>query len=218
MPCSSRTQSAFIDVEDTSGRRASREVPNDRRHVRIGSAVARQSNSYRAQVDDRNLEPPRGEPAQQAMVGGDEGRVLPLRQGEVDAVVDRVPEAPRDPHRARRSPWPCSFARDDHRDLRVATAAPTAVKHDMLRRMKTISVRDLRQRWPEAEARLQVEKEIVITRDAKPVAKLVRIDDRPKPRKRFDPAAHARWQRRIAGGKVSRWVDRAVREAREDRR
>jgi len=33
----------------------------------------------------------------------------------------------------------------------------------MLRRMKTISVRDLRQRWPEAEARLQVEKEIVIT-------------------------------------------------------
>ena len=84
--------------------------------------------------------------------------------------------------------------------------------------MKTISVRDLRQRWPEAEARLQVEKEIVITRDAKPVAKLVRIDERPKPRKRFDAVAHARWQRRVAGGKVSRWVDRAVREAREDRR
>src|SRR5437867_275508 len=101
MPCASRTQSAFIDVEDTSGRRTSREVPNDRRHIRIGSAVARQSNSYRAQVDDRNLEPPRGEPAQQAMVGGDEGRVLALRQGEVYAVVDRVPEAPRDPHRAR---------------------------------------------------------------------------------------------------------------------
>ena len=84
--------------------------------------------------------------------------------------------------------------------------------------MKTISVRDLRQRWPEAEARLKVEKEIVITRDAKPVARLVRIDERSKPRKRFDPAAHARWQRRIAGGKVSRWVDRFLREAREDRR
>jgi antitoxin (DNA-binding transcriptional repressor) of toxin-antitoxin stability system len=84
--------------------------------------------------------------------------------------------------------------------------------------VKTISVRDLRQRWPEAEARLQVEREIVITRDARPVAKLVRIDERPKPRKRFDPAAHARWQRRIAGGKVAHWVDRAVREAREDRR
>lgn len=84
--------------------------------------------------------------------------------------------------------------------------------------MKTISVRDLRQRWPEAEARLQLEKEIIITRDARPVAKLVRIDERPRSRRRFDPAAHARWQRRIAGGKVSRWVDRAVREAREDRR
>jgi antitoxin (DNA-binding transcriptional repressor) of toxin-antitoxin stability system len=83
--------------------------------------------------------------------------------------------------------------------------------------VKTISVRDLRQRWPEAEARLQVEKEIVITRDAKPVAKLVRIDERPRARKRFDPVAHARWQRKLAGRKVSRWVDRAVNEGREER-
>lgn len=84
--------------------------------------------------------------------------------------------------------------------------------------MKTISVRDLRQRWPEAEARLQSEKEIIITRDSRPVAKLVRLDERPKPRQRFDPDAHGRWQRRMAGGKVSRWVDRALKEAREDRR
>lgn len=84
--------------------------------------------------------------------------------------------------------------------------------------MKTITVRDLRQRWPEAEALLQVEKEIVITRDAKPVAKLVRIDERPKPRRRFDPVAHGRWQRKMAGGKISRWVDHALREARGDRR
>jgi antitoxin (DNA-binding transcriptional repressor) of toxin-antitoxin stability system len=84
--------------------------------------------------------------------------------------------------------------------------------------VKTISVRDLRQRWPEAEALLQVEEEIVITRDARPVAKLVRIAERPRPRKRFDPAAHARWQRRVAGGRASRWIDRAVREARDDRR
>ena len=101
-----------------------------------------------------------------------------------------------------------------------ATLPPTsvAVKHDMLRRVKTMSVRDLRQRWPEAEALLQVEREIVITRDSKPVAKLVRLTERPKTRKRFDPVAHATWQRRIAGGKVSRWVDRAVSEARTDRR
>ena len=84
--------------------------------------------------------------------------------------------------------------------------------------MKTISVRDLRQRWPQAEALLQVEKEILITRDAKPVAKLVRIIERPKPRKRFDPVAHARWQERTARGKVSRWVDRAIARGREDRR
>ena len=39
--------------------------------------------------------------------------------------------------------------------------------------MKTITIRDLRQRWPEAEAALQLENEILITRDSKPVAKLV---------------------------------------------
>jgi antitoxin (DNA-binding transcriptional repressor) of toxin-antitoxin stability system len=83
--------------------------------------------------------------------------------------------------------------------------------------MRTISVRDLRQRWPEAEARLQIEKEIIITRDAKPVAKLVRIDDRAKVRRRFDPVAHAKWQRKVAGGKMTRWVDRAVSEGRADR-
>ena len=42
--------------------------------------------------------------------------------------------------------------------------------------MKTITIRDLRQRWPEAEAALQVEDEILITRDSKPVAKLVPVE------------------------------------------
>lgn len=41
--------------------------------------------------------------------------------------------------------------------------------------MKTITIRDLRQRWPETEAALQVEDEILITRDSKPVVKLVRF-------------------------------------------
>jgi antitoxin (DNA-binding transcriptional repressor) of toxin-antitoxin stability system len=84
--------------------------------------------------------------------------------------------------------------------------------------MKTITVRDLRQRWPAAEALLEVEKEIIITRDARPVAKLVRIEARPKPRRRFDAGAHGRWQRKMSGGKVSRWVDRALSEGRADRR
>ena len=83
--------------------------------------------------------------------------------------------------------------------------------------MKTISIRDLRQRWPEAEALLQAEGEIVITRDAKPVAKLVRIAEPKKPRRRFDPSAHARWQRQLAGGKISPWVDRALTQSRRDR-
>jgi antitoxin (DNA-binding transcriptional repressor) of toxin-antitoxin stability system len=32
--------------------------------------------------------------------------------------------------------------------------------------MRTITIRDLRQRWPEAEAALQAEEEIIVTRDS----------------------------------------------------
>jgi antitoxin (DNA-binding transcriptional repressor) of toxin-antitoxin stability system len=83
--------------------------------------------------------------------------------------------------------------------------------------MKTISVRDLRQKWPAAEARLQVENEIIITRDAEPVAKLVRYVERAKPRKRFDPAAHAKWQKKWNAGKIVRLVDMYLPAARADR-
>lgn len=83
--------------------------------------------------------------------------------------------------------------------------------------MKTMSIRDLRQKWPEAESRLQVEGEIIITRDARPVARLVRYVEPEKPRKRFDPAAHARWQKKWNGGKTVRWVDEDLAAAREDR-
>jgi antitoxin (DNA-binding transcriptional repressor) of toxin-antitoxin stability system len=83
--------------------------------------------------------------------------------------------------------------------------------------MKTISIRDLRQKWPEAESRLQVEKEIIITRDAKPVAKLVRYEEPVKPRKRFDPVAHAKWQKELNGGKIVRLVDKYLTADREDR-
>jgi len=83
--------------------------------------------------------------------------------------------------------------------------------------MRTFSVRDLRQRWPEAEALLRTEREIIITRDSKPVAKLVRFTAPTKRRKRFDPVAHARWQQRLGGRRVSRWVDRALVVARDDR-
>lgn len=73
--------------------------------------------------------------------------------------------------------------------------------------MKTITVRDLRQRWPEAEAMLEREKELVVTRDGKPVAKLVRFRQAEPGRKRFDPKRHARRQRVVHGPKTVRWVD-----------
>jgi antitoxin (DNA-binding transcriptional repressor) of toxin-antitoxin stability system len=56
---------------------------------------------------------------------------------------------------------------------------------------------DLRHRWPEAEAALQGENEILITRGSKPVAKLVRVAAGPK-RSRWNAEEHA--QRRGAGG------------------
>ncbi len=83
--------------------------------------------------------------------------------------------------------------------------------------MKTVTVRDLRQRWPETEKALQTEQEILITRDSKPVAKLVRYVKPDKPRKRFDPVAHEKWQRKMSGGKVTRWVDEGLLKERDER-
>ena len=82
--------------------------------------------------------------------------------------------------------------------------------------MKTITIRDLRQRWPEAEAALQIEDEILITRDSKPVAKLVRVAAEGPRRSRWDLKEHARWQRKVSGGKRSR-SDAALQDARNDR-
>jgi antitoxin (DNA-binding transcriptional repressor) of toxin-antitoxin stability system len=82
--------------------------------------------------------------------------------------------------------------------------------------MKSITIRDLRQRWPEAEALLQVESELLITRDSVPVAKLVRYSEPAKPRKRFDPTAHARWQMKMSEGKVVRLVDKYLLTDRQD--
>jgi antitoxin (DNA-binding transcriptional repressor) of toxin-antitoxin stability system len=72
--------------------------------------------------------------------------------------------------------------------------------------MKKISVRDLRQKWPEAERALKIESEILITRDGTPVAKLTRVENQPKKRRRFDPAKHGAWQSRQVTGKTVSWV------------
>jgi antitoxin (DNA-binding transcriptional repressor) of toxin-antitoxin stability system len=83
--------------------------------------------------------------------------------------------------------------------------------------VKTITIRDLRQRWPEAEAALGVEHEILITRDSKPVAKLVRVAPEKPRTKRWNPQAHMRWLNQMWGSKPVRLVDKHLLADREDR-
>jgi hypothetical protein len=84
--------------------------------------------------------------------------------------------------------------------------------------VKSISVRDLRHRWPEAEKALLSEKEIIITRDAKPIAKLTKWVGEPLRSGRFTPASHRKWQRQVFGqGKTMRSVDEWIEKGREDR-
>jgi antitoxin (DNA-binding transcriptional repressor) of toxin-antitoxin stability system len=82
--------------------------------------------------------------------------------------------------------------------------------------MKTMTIRDLRQRWPEAEAALKLEDEIIITRDSKPVARLVPFSDPSFQRARWDVAAHAAWQKRASKGITWR-TDQALAESRAER-
>lgn len=82
--------------------------------------------------------------------------------------------------------------------------------------MKTVAVRDIRQRWPVVEEALQREGELCVTRDGKPVAKLVRFDVRPRRRRRFDPVEHGKWLRRTWGGRVIEVVDASLAAERAD--
>lgn len=83
--------------------------------------------------------------------------------------------------------------------------------------MKTISIRDLRQRWPEAEAALEIEQEILITRDSRPVAKLVRVTPPKAKRKRWDPEAHRKWMKKVWGDQIFPDSSAKISAAREDR-
>ena len=58
-----------------------------------------------------------------------------------------------------------------------------------------MSVREIRQKWPEAERALAREGEIIVTRDSKPVAKIVSYREPLKKRPRFDFVAHEKWLR-----------------------
>ena len=84
--------------------------------------------------------------------------------------------------------------------------------------MKTITIRDLRQRWPEAEAALQVEDEILITRDSKPVAKLVRVQEKKSTRRRWNPKKHAQWLKKVWGDKQVSLVEKYLQADRDGRK
>lgn len=83
--------------------------------------------------------------------------------------------------------------------------------------MKSVTVRDLCRRWPETERALEAEGELVVTRYNKPVAMLVRYVASAKPRRRFDPVAQAKWQRKVNGGQVTRWVEEGLLAERDER-
>ena len=81
--------------------------------------------------------------------------------------------------------------------------------------MKTITVRDLRQRWPAAERLLQTEREPIVTRDGQPIARLVQLATTKVKPNRFDPQKHAKWQRRVlAAGTTLGWVQTAIEQGR----
>lgn len=78
-----------------------------------------------------------------------------------------------------------------------------------------MTVRDVRQKWPEAERSLADEGEIVITRDGKPVARLLPVDE-VAPRKRFDPVEHRKWLKETWGDQTFDTLTPLM-EDREDR-
>ena len=64
---------------------------------------------------------------------------------------------------------------------------------------------------------MQVEDEILITRDSRPVAKLVRIVPDKHRRKRWNPEEHAKWMKKVWGNKMMPSSDAALARARADR-
>jgi antitoxin (DNA-binding transcriptional repressor) of toxin-antitoxin stability system len=85
--------------------------------------------------------------------------------------------------------------------------------------MTRMTVRDVRLKWPEAERLLAQGGEIVVTRDAKPVARIVPYrEPRERQRPRFDPEAHARWLRRFWKDQPAQpSTDELLRRDRDDR-
>jgi antitoxin (DNA-binding transcriptional repressor) of toxin-antitoxin stability system len=77
-----------------------------------------------------------------------------------------------------------------------------------------MTVRDVRLHWAAAEKALAEGEEIVVTRDAKPVARLLPfVPATPPPRPRFNPDAHLRrirrfWKNRPTQPSTDDWLAR----------
>ena len=65
---------------------------------------------------------------------------------------------------------------------------------------------------------MKVEEEILITRDSKPVAKLVRVAEPAARRKRWNPEEHKKWIKKVYGNKVFPSIDEQLAEGRADRK
>jgi antitoxin (DNA-binding transcriptional repressor) of toxin-antitoxin stability system len=83
--------------------------------------------------------------------------------------------------------------------------------------MRTLTIRDLRLHWPAAEKALEQEEEIVITRDGRPVAKLVKFPETSPVRTRFEAKKHLAHVRKVLKGKVLPNGDLRLAESRVDR-
>ena len=61
---------------------------------------------------------------------------------------------------------------------------------------RPLTVRDLRLHWPEAEQRLKRERELVVTRDGQPVARLIAYEPEQSVRPRWSADRHVAWLKR----------------------
>jgi antitoxin (DNA-binding transcriptional repressor) of toxin-antitoxin stability system len=85
--------------------------------------------------------------------------------------------------------------------------------------LATITLEEFLKEWPE-EA-LALEKELLITRDGKPIAKLVSVPGGPEvvedTRRRFNAAEHRKWQKEVFGDEILEDSTPQLMRDREDR-
>ncbi len=65
---------------------------------------------------------------------------------------------------------------------------------------------------------MQIEQEIIITRDSKPVARLVRVKQANANRPRWNPQQHRKWVKKVFGDQVFSSGDERLAAARTDRK